>query len=561
MVSRIEISQESQEVNDETIRNRIEIVTQDLTDLNNFYKVGISEERISRFREYYNEQLLYLENMIFDGLAQQGRVDYLLLKGHLKRLQQQLELDVIQDKMTEAVLPFATALVTLIVDRQHAKSMEPKQIAQAVHDIYNQVLVTQTKVEKSEISLNKTTAYRAANTLDELCSYLREWYEFYNGYDPMFSWWLSDPYAKVQRQLEAYAVVVREKLVGIKPGDEDAIVGQPIGHDGLLMELEAEKINYTPEELICIGEQEYIWVETELKKVSRRMGFSDDWRKALEIVREDYVEVGQQTQIVREFSSEAINFVKNHDLVTVPRVAEEAIPIYMMAPARQKLSPFFLGGKSIIVSYPTDTMGHADKLMSLRGNNIHYSRATVFHELIPGHHLQWYMNNRYRPYRRIFHTPFWTEGWSLYWEFILWDDERFPKTDYNRVGMLFWRLHRCVRIIFSIKFHLGQINAQECVDMLVERGGHERATAEGEVRRSLNGTYSPLYQAGYMLGALQWYSLRQELVVSGKIPEKRFHDLILHNNSMPVEFARAILMNKPLKPDYKASWKFYNSHR
>ena len=30
-------------------------------------------------------------------------------------------------------------------------------------------------------------------------------------------------------------------------------------------------------------------------------------------------------------------------------------------------------------------------MMSMRGNNIHFSRATVHHELIPGHHLQGYM--------------------------------------------------------------------------------------------------------------------------------------------------------------------------
>jgi hypothetical protein len=38
--------------------------------------------------------------------------------------------------------------------------------------------------------------------------------------------------------------------VGIKPGDEDAIVGEPIGRDGLLADLEAEMIPYSPEELI-----------------------------------------------------------------------------------------------------------------------------------------------------------------------------------------------------------------------------------------------------------------------------------------------------------------------
>jgi hypothetical protein len=47
-------------------------------------------------------------------------------------------------------------------------------------------------------------------------------------------------------------------------------------------------------------------------------------------------------------------------------------------------------------------MRHEQKLMSLRGNNIHFSRATVFHEMIPGHHLHMHYMARYRPYRQLF---------------------------------------------------------------------------------------------------------------------------------------------------------------
>jgi uncharacterized protein (DUF885 family) len=42
-------------------------------------------------------------------------------------------------------------------------------------------------------------------------------------------------------------------------------------------------------------------------------------------------------------------------------------------------------------------------------------RATVHHELIAGHGLQSFMTRRYKTYRH-FETPFWVEGWSLYWE-------------------------------------------------------------------------------------------------------------------------------------------------
>ena len=94
------------------------------------------------------------------------------------------------------------------------------------------------------------------------------------------------------------------------------------------------------------------------------------------------------------------------------------------------------------------------KLMSMRGNNPHFSRATVHHELIAGHNLEYFMNQRYRTYRN-FDTPFWVEGWSLYWELLLWD-LKFPQTPEDRIGMLFWHMHRCARIIFSLNYHLGK---------------------------------------------------------------------------------------------------------
>jgi uncharacterized protein (DUF885 family) len=152
-----------------------------------------------------------------------------------------------------------------------------------------------------------------------------------------------------------------------------------------------------------------------------------------------------------------------------------------MSPERQLVNPFFTGGELISVSYPTDTMSQEDKLESMRGNNIHFSRATVFHELIPGHNLQAYMSARVNGYRRPFATPFWLEGWAVYWELTLYQDG-FPRGPEDRVGMLFWRMHRCARIIFSLNFHLGKWTPQQCIDFLVERVGHERENATAEVR-------------------------------------------------------------------------------
>src|SRR5690606_31597229 len=178
------------------------------------------------------------------------------------------------------------------------------------------------------------------------------------------------------------------------------------------------------------------------------------------------------------------------------------------------------------------------------------------HELIPGHHLQSFMLERYQPQRQQFWTPFWGEGWALYWEFRLWD-LGFAKTPEDKLGMLFWRSHRAARIQFSLGFHLGRMTPQQAIDLLVNEVGHERENAAAEVRRSFAGDYPPLYQAAYMLGGLQFQALHQELVTSGNMSERQFHDAVLQGGPIPVELVRARLRNEAPAADWKASWRFY----
>jgi hypothetical protein len=293
-----------------------------------------------------------------------------------------------------------------------------------------------------------------------------------------------------------------------------------------------------------------------MKTASRELGFGDDWHKALEFVKNKYVEPGKQTDLIRELALEAIEYVEKNDLVTVPPLARESWRMEMMSPERQLVNPFFTGGEVISVSYPTNAMSHEAKMMSMRGNNPHFSRATVQHELIPGHHLQGFMTARYKPYRGLFSTPFWGEGWALYWELLLWD-RGFAKTPEDKIGMLFWRSHRCARIIFSLSFHMEKMTPQQCIDLLVNRVGHEPDNAAGEVRRSFAGNYGPLYQAAYLLGGMQLHALHKELVDSGKMTNRAFHDTILKENRIPIEMARAILTKQKLTRDFKSSWKFY----
>src|SRR3546814_2779781 len=73
----------------------------------------------------------------------------------------------------------------------------------------------------------------------------------------------------------------------------------------------------------------------------------------------------------------------------------------MLSAQAQLQAPFFLGGEDVWVASPTAEMAHERKLMTLRGNNRYFSRAVVHHELIPGHHLQYFYAQRYNPERQV----------------------------------------------------------------------------------------------------------------------------------------------------------------
>lgn len=408
-----------------------------------------------------------------------------------------------------------------------------------------------------EPNVTAALANRAASIIGGQQAALKSVYDFYDGYDPQFTWWVKRPYQQLDSVLTKYANALKAKIdPATRPKDDGSgIIGNPIGREELLRLLQLDMIPYSPEELVNIANKEFAWCDTELLKASREMGFGDNWKAAQEKVKQAYVPEGYQPEAMLKLYDESIAFLKKNDLLTIPPIAEETWRMRMMPPRQQLISPFFLGGEVLQIAYPTDVMDHEAKLMSMRGNNPHFSRATVHHELIAGHHLQGFMNNRHKTYRH-YRTPFWTEGWALYWELVLWD-MNFPRGPEDKIGMLFWRMHRCARIIFSLNYHLGKWTPQQCIDFLVDRVGFERANAEAEVRRSFTANYGPLYQLAYMTGGFQFYALKKELVDSGKMTYKQFHDAVLRENSMPVEMVRAILTNQPLTRDFKTSWKFY----
>jgi hypothetical protein len=479
------------------------------------YDIENSPALRERLRRFYLDWAARLEQLDFDALNHEGRIDYILLRNRITFEQAMLtEQDRAVTQMM-ALIPYAASIYELQERRRDREPIEARSAAEALADLAQAADSLAAVLRANPPSNGLATipgvtpvvAFRTANHLESLRATLAHWYRFYAGYDPVFTWWAEQPYTRADSAIARHIDAIREEVVGIRGDGIDPIIGDPIGEAGLRAHLAHEMIFYTAEELLAISRRP-------VRRVHRCAQ-------------------------------------RNH--VSAPRRRSLADGNDVAAgPAHQSVLP---GGETITISYPTNTMTHEEKLMSMRGNNPHFNRATVHHELIPGHHLQGFMTDRFNAHRNVFNTPFWREGWALYWELQLWD-QGFPRGPEDRIGMLFWRMHRAARIIFSLSFHLGRMTPQEAVDFLVDRVGHERANAEAEVRRSFQSTYSPLYQAAYMLGGMQFRALHDELVTNGRMSEREFHDAVLRAGVMPVELVRASLTDRPIERNHATGWRF-----
>jgi len=557
----------------------VEQFTADRMALTRSYPLAISPTHVARFEKFYHDELAMLGTLDFDSLSQEDKVDYLLLKNRLIAELHQLATEKHRIEEMQPLLPFAAGIEELLEKKRLMQTPNGEEDAALLTAIVKQIDAARKQFDTNpregrqhgdeasfedtrfdaKSKVNPVVANRAAAATRELSAELKDWFNQYNGYDPTFTWWVSMPYKDADKSLSGYSAFLKEKLIGIKPDDRTTIIGDPVGREALLNELSDDIIPYTPEELIAIAQTEYDWCMQEMLKASHEMGYGDDWHAAVEKVKQMHVAPGGQPELIRKLVVEGSDFVKKNNLITVPHLADETWMMIMMTPERQLVNPFFTGGNQISVSYPTDTMTYEQREMSMRGNNIPFAHATAFHEMIPGHFLQFYMNARYRTYRRPFSTPFWGEGNALWWEMLFYD-RGFERTPEERVGALVWRMHRSARVIFTMNFHLGKWTPPQCVQFLIDNVGFEPENALAEVRRSFDGSVGPLYQCAYLMGALQFRAMHHELVDSHKMSDREFHDAILHEGPMPIEMLRAALEDGKLSADFQTSWKFYGEH-
>ena len=565
----------------------------DAESLHAFHNVRWADARLDRIERFHRDWMKRLDAVAFDALDATGRVDYVLLRNDCEQSLAGLALERSRLNAITNLVAFRGAIFDLELARWRAEPVDGPAAASALSAIAKDVKKLREGVAagvkakgakpaegKTDASADKDAkdkdakpgnasptnatppiavepapALRAAGIVAEARAVLKRWYEALSGYQPDFTWWMKTPYEEAGKELDEFAKLLKEEVAGQKGKDEDPLVGEPLDAAALADALRFEFLPQSAEELIAIGEREMALCETALKAEAKAMKCGDDWKAALAKVKADHVPPGQQDALVAAIGREAIGFVKKKALVTVPPLCEETWRMTMLSPEAMRTVPYAAySSQEMLVAFAREDMKQEDKLMVMRGNNRHATRLTTPHELIPGHHLQLFQGARHSPHRRAFSTPFFVEGWALYCERRLWN-LGWARTPEERIGMLFWRLHRAARVVVALKFQLGRMKPDEMVTFLVDRVGHEKYGATSEVRRFI-GPMGALQPVSYTIGSLQLLALRDEMTGRGRMKEIDFNDALLRAGPIPVELLRAELLGAPLSRDAKPTWRW-----
>jgi uncharacterized protein (DUF885 family) len=180
----------------------------------------------------------------------------------------------------------------------------------------------------------------------------------------------------------------------------------------------------------------------------------------------------------------------------------------------------------------------------LRAHDFTWISVIAPHESYPGHHLQALKaQENPRPFRKVYNSPVFSEGWGLYTEELMYETGFFKKPELTRLTQLRLRLWRAARIILDVKLHTGQITYEDARQFLVDKVGFEASSTAGEVNIYI---FRPSYAIAYVVGFAQIMELREEYKQrrGRDFDLREFHDQLLTQGAMPIPLARKLLLHE-----------------
>ncbi len=232
----------------------VEWFSTDRAALGRRYPVAQSPARLARLRTFYDDAVRTLDGVDFDQLGLEGRVDSVLLRVRLAYERRLLEREAGWFEATAALLPFAATITGLHDARFAHETLDPVKAATTLDGLARAVDEARSALGNgaadssrdaspasnggsASVRSPRLIAFRAQEQLSELSDTLKSWFEFHRDYDPLFTWWCEAPYKEAAKALDTYRTALREKGVGMTSGDEEPIVGSPVGREALVADL------------------------------------------------------------------------------------------------------------------------------------------------------------------------------------------------------------------------------------------------------------------------------------------------------------------------------------
>ncbi len=249
----------------------------------------------------------------------------------------------------------------------------------------------------------------------------------------------------------------------------------------------------------------------------------------------------------KKIVTEATDFVKQHDLVTVPNVPLDVIAMpefkrgvaiaYCDAPG-----PLDKTGRTFFAVAPTPKDWSKERRESFfREYNNYMIRDLTVHEAMPGHFLQLARANEFRAptlVRAIFQSGAFVEGWAVYCEQVMAEQGYGgPEVKMQQLKM---RLRAICNAVLDQSIHAGNMNEQEAMDLMMKEGYQQEGEAVAKWKRA---RLTSAQLSTYFVGATEHLDLRaaEQRKLGKDFNLKKYNDQVVSYGTPPVKYVRELM--------------------
>jgi uncharacterized protein (DUF885 family) len=161
--------------------------------------------------------------------------------------------------------------------------------------------------------------------------------------------------------------------------------------------------------------------------------------------------------------------------------------------------------------------------------------ALVYHEGLPGHHMQTaiaYEQENLPSFRRFSGYTAYNEGWGLYSELVPKEMGfyRDPYSDFGRLAMELWRAGR---LVVDTGIHHQKWTRQQAIDWLIANTPNPEGDAIKAIERYI---VMPSQATAYKIGMLKILELRERAraALGDRFDIRAFHEVVLTSGAVPL---------------------------